>query len=185
MGSTPVRKGVVKHRSGQALMTLRQAIRQGMLVLCTSALRRWEVAGVESRIILGLYACLLTHRALLARLCLVREEVRWVSAELAFATPDEEPSSTGGANGEARRLTATQFARSNVPQRPATFINQLVSVKEPAMRVGLISRWVQVSRKRCGSCNLQALCLLQVRWVCAHSAAVVGGLESRRDWFML
>lgn len=106
-------------------------------------------------------------RRLLARLCLVREEVRWLSLEQGFTAPssssraprdeDSEGDVDGGeeAEGGSRSGRAedpsdehstasnvsSRFARANVPQRPAAFIHQLVSVPDPSMRVALISRY--------------------------------------------
>ncbi|KAG1672207.1 hypothetical protein FOA52_002908 [Chlamydomonas sp. UWO 241] len=83
-------------------------------------------------------------RRLLARLCLVREEVRFLGLEAGFtgggqaqdaASPSGSSGSGAGGDGGAQG-----FHRSNVPQRPAAFINQLVAVGVPATRLGLLSR---------------------------------------------
>eukprot|EP00798_Chlamydomonas_sp_ICE-L_P028106 gene28106-31214_t len=65
-------------------------------------------------------------RRLLSRLCLVREEVRWLDLETSFST-----SSTS---------EAAAFSRTNVPQRCAAFLKELTAVNESSTRVALLNR---------------------------------------------
>lgn len=88
-------------------------------------------------------------RRLLARLCLVREEVRWIADERSFTSGEtiglkkerskDDNGDEDGGEGEEED-GPRPVLRTNVPQRPAAFINQLVSVPDPTMRVALISR---------------------------------------------
>eukprot|EP00195_Chlamydomonas_chlamydogama_P008745 CAMPEP_0202897154 /NCGR_PEP_ID=MMETSP1392-20130828/5993_1 /ASSEMBLY_ACC=CAM_ASM_000868 /TAXON_ID=225041 /ORGANISM="Chlamydomonas chlamydogama, Strain SAG 11-48b" /LENGTH=366 /DNA_ID=CAMNT_0049582727 /DNA_START=253 /DNA_END=1353 /DNA_ORIENTATION=- len=92
-------------------------------------------------------------RRLLARLCLVREEARWLELEAAFNAPSASSASQPGPEttsddgsaaasgpGSSRPISAAMFVRSNVPQRCAAFIKELVGVADSAARVGLLSR---------------------------------------------
>ncbi|GAX77155.1 hypothetical protein CEUSTIGMA_g4600.t1 [Chlamydomonas eustigma] len=126
-------------------------------------------------------------RRLLARLCLVREEVRWLGLESSFTGSQSMKSSAGesssrraeegsdealegamtadnnvmlladaeelvlaaaaaGADGRGHQQlpddqsAALRFYRSNVPQRSAIFVNQVVSVGDSTKRVALLSR---------------------------------------------
>ncbi|MEW5305368.1 MAG: hypothetical protein WDW36_007911 [Sanguina aurantia] len=64
-------------------------------------------------------------RALLARMCLVREELRWVELERSFGG-ESFPSSTS--------------RRANVPQRCVAFMKELMAVSDGLKRVGLLDR---------------------------------------------
>ncbi|KAG2493512.1 hypothetical protein HYH03_008328 [Edaphochlamys debaryana] len=70
-------------------------------------------------------------RRLLARLCLVREELRLLREELRF---------TGGAAADG---LPPEPVRSNVPQRCAAFLKELVAVGDPLRRVALLSRTLE------------------------------------------
>lgn len=94
---------------------------------------------------------IIMDRRLLARLCLVREEVRWIADERSFTsvisgasskTLGDEPSDSEqrGEGEEKEDGLPRPVLRTNVPQRPAAFITQLVSVADPSMRVALMSR---------------------------------------------
>ncbi len=59
-----------------------------------------------------MYVCVCVNhcRRLLARLCLVREELRWLEMEFGFTSTDDDGS------------LAARFARKNVPQRCIAFL---------------------------------------------------------------
>ncbi|MEW5314075.1 MAG: hypothetical protein WDW38_005598 [Sanguina aurantia] len=67
----------------------------------------------------------IADRALLARMCLVREELRWVELERSFGG-ESFPSSTS--------------RRANVPQRCVAFMKELMAVSDSLKRVGLLDR---------------------------------------------
>ena len=92
-------------------------------------------------------------RRLLARLCLVREEVRWIADERAFTSGEssspnkatsgpltDDPIAVSDPSTSGEGDVPRPVMRTNVPQRSAAFINQLVSVTDPSMRVALMSR---------------------------------------------
>ncbi|KAL6757921.1 hypothetical protein V8C86DRAFT_3094409 [Haematococcus lacustris] len=74
-------------------------------------------------------------RRLLARLCLVREEVRMLEREAAFGPlpPDTaDPCQAPGLN--------SRFTRGNVPHRCVTFLKELLVVNNAEMRLDLLGR---------------------------------------------
>lgn len=64
-------------------------------------------------------------RALLARMCLLREELRWVEMERSFG-------------GDSAASSAAK--RANVPQRCVAFMKELMVVNDSLKRVGLLDR---------------------------------------------
>lgn len=64
-------------------------------------------------------------RALLARMCLLREELRWVEMERSFG-------------GDSAASSAAK--RANVPQRCVAFMKELMAVNDSLKRVGLLDR---------------------------------------------
>ncbi|KAF5838144.1 hypothetical protein DUNSADRAFT_3339 [Dunaliella salina] len=75
---------------------------------------------------------------LLARMCLVREEVRWLDQEQNFTSSSS--SSTEDEDSKKRRVSSAYFARSNVPQRCIAYLKGLLVLNDPAQRVALLSR---------------------------------------------
>lgn len=63
-------------------------------------------------------------RRLLARLCLLREELRMLREEDVFSAP----------------AAGREFVRANVPQRCAAFLKELVTVADPMRRVSLLDK---------------------------------------------
>lgn len=76
-----------------------------------------------------------THRRLLARMCLVREEVRWLEQEQNFtgSGSGSGEASSSGRTQEPSRVSAAYFARTNVPQRCIAYLK----VRRPAQTQSL------------------------------------------------
>lgn len=58
-------------------------------------------------------------RRLLARMCLVREEVRWLDQEQNFTSSS---TSDGDSSANKQRVSSAYFARANVPQRCIAYL---------------------------------------------------------------
>uniref|UniRef100_A0A7S3VMY3 Uncharacterized protein n=1 Tax=Dunaliella tertiolecta TaxID=3047 RepID=A0A7S3VMY3_DUNTE len=83
----------------------------------------------------------IADRRLLARMCLVREEVRWLDQEQNFtSSSSSSSSSTEDEESKKRRVSSAYFARANVPQRCIAYLKELLVLNDPAQRVALLSR---------------------------------------------